>query len=438
MELSLDLIITKARTSKYDYYYEFTEGYRANYADYFEQGQAVHVTATVEGDSDRLQIIKMEKTDKKEMILQNLRKNTTLNKIDFLVDDEVTRALRPSLETAARELLLSQKLGRYILLKFHNDADGVAGAFALTGFLRTFSVQHNSAVYSSRDAVRDLNSLYQEQTPLVVLLDFGANSESKEGLELLKAAGIQTIIIDHHPLGENTSKYAFVVSPWTTGKGHELSRYTAGYLAIEIARLAGSKKPDDESLAKVSLAGDKSDLLLISQEDRDKALVLDYMSSYASFGNNLDFYKNVMRKDELFHSMLGQAREKIGHITEMARKTMHTSEINGANFYVVDLENIMKHSDFPSRGKIATQIFESLDQAKPNVVIGYGKQSIVIRVNDKAAELGIRANDMIEKVKGTMRDFIKSGGGHAKAAAVLTQDGFAKNVVEEMLRLAKA
>jgi RecJ-like exonuclease len=322
-------------------------------------------------------------------------------------------------------------------LKFHNDADGVAGAFAITGFLRTFSVQHNSAVYSSRDAVRDLNSLYQEQNPLVVLLDFGANPESQEGLELLKAAGVETIIIDHHPLGENTSKYAAVVSPWITGNDPILSRYTAGYLAIEIARLAGSQKPDDESLAKISLAGDKSDLLPLSQEDRNRALVLDYMSSYASFGNNLDFYKNVMRKEELFNSMLGQAKEKIGHITDLAKKTMKISEINGAYFYVVDLENIMKHSDFPSRGKVATQIFESLDQTKPNVVIGYGKQSIVLRVNEKAAELGIRANDLIEKVKVTMRDFIKSGGGHAKAAAVLTQDDFAKNVVEEMLRIAK-
>jgi len=435
MELLLEEIITKVRRSKFDYYYEFTEGYRGNYHEPFNQGDAVNITAESSGDLFLNRISKIERANKKDEIIARIENNIKLSQVELLLKDEVTASLKPLLEKTAKQLLLSQNLGRHTLLKFHNDADGVSCAFALTSFLRCYSFQQNSAVYSAKDAVRDLNNLYSEPNPLVVMVDFGANIESEEGLELLHAAGVEVILIDHHPPGEKTKKYSKIVSPWVVSDNEDCSKYTAGYLCVEIARLAGSKGVDE--LAYISCAGDKSNILEVSQSDKDKALVLDYMTSYTGFGNSLDFYKNVMNQKELFTSMLHQAKEKIEEITRVAQKSMRIDEINGIYFHILDLENIMKSFDFPSRGKIATQIFESLDNSKPNVVLGYGKGSVIFRVNPKAVDKGFKANEVIDKIKESMRDFIRSGGGHAKAAAVLTQSGFAKEVIEEVLRVSR-
>ncbi len=378
-----------------------------------------------------------ELASKKREIVECLASKISLSTPELLVQNDVTTLLKPLFETAARKLLLAKSLGRYVLLKFHADADGISGAYAITSFLRCMSHQQNSAVYTSKDAIRDLNLVHHEFDPLVVLLDLGANEESKEGLELLKAAGVEVMIIDHHPPLKEIEKYvSLFVSPWATEVTQSvtienLSAYPAGYLAVEIARIAGSKNLD--WVAPVSCAGDKSTILAVTDEDRKKALVLDFLAINAGYGNNLAFYKSVLEKQELFYSILSQAREKIESISASVKKTKKAKEMSGVFVHVVDLDALSVQHEFPSRGKIATFIFEELDHSKPHVVIGVSDRTIIFRINDAAVLRGIQADHIIESLKSTHGEFILSGGGHARAAALRLREGFKSSIVDEIM-----
>ncbi len=373
-----------------------------------------------------------ESEEKKGEILEKLRNGIVLAEHDLMVQDKIMEELKPQFSELARHLLVAKKLNRYILLRFHNDADGIASAFALTSFLRCRAEQQNAAVYSTRDAVRDLNTLANEHAPLALFADFGASKESLEAIRLLKAAGVEIIIIDHHPPAEEVEETVdFFLSPWRIDTDEAVSQYTAGYMAAELARLTGTEGM--EEYARISCAGDKSTILPIAQEDKDRALVIDFLAMYASYGNNLDFYKNVLRNEELFKSILQQAKEKMRQVSDAAMKLLKKHPCGEIAVYSVELEGLVKEHEFPSRGKVATMIFENIGNERPSIILGYGKRTLILRVNGLAVEAGFAADRLISEIKVTMKDFIESGGGHAKAAAVRTREGFSKTIGEALI-----
>lgn len=349
-----------------------------------------------------------------------------------LVDDGVMRKLWPLLRKAAAELLAAKKLGRPLLLRFHGDADGIAGAFALTAVLPCRAFQQNSAAYSARDALRDIAAIGQESRPLALLLDFGSGRNCAEGLDLLRAAGIACIVIDHHPY-EGAGNEG-VVNPFSVAEN--ASRYTAGYLACEIAVALGLEKGRAAELARIACSGDKSDVLATDGKDVAKALVLDFLASHMSFGNNLDFYRNVMGNEELFGSIMKQADETINEAADRAMARMKRQEEGVLEIVVFALEGIAKKDEWPPSSKITTRVFDRLKGEKPLLCVGYTDRSVIMRLNDSAAGMGLGANGLAEKLKASMADFVEGGGGHAKAGALRVKNGFVKEVVGELVRTA--
>jgi RecJ-like exonuclease len=421
-------------------------------------GSAVKVKGTTSEYNGRVQIraanvYSFSESESKAIrteIEKKAEARVMLTDSELLVSGPVMDSIKPLLQSAAKRILTAKSLNRFILLRFHGDADGISGAFALTKMCKMQPFQQNAAIYSVNDAMRDLQLLHHEFMPLFIMLDFGSNAESDEGLKLLKAGGVEILTIDHHPPGAGIQKIAdLFISPWAVVSPSpfrpneqqrvpaiDVSKYPAGYLAVEIARLAGIK--GIEPLAKISCAGDKSTVLPVEKQDKDKALVLDFMASYSGFGNNLDFYASVMDKPELFYSMLNQANEKTEQIFESAKRLLKEKDIKGVKVSVVDLEKLVKKHEFPSRGKIVTKIFEMLMAANPEqpiVVLGHGDKSVIIRMNEPAVSRGLAGDKIIIELRSKMGDFIENGGGHAKAAAMKVREDFAKDVIEELIKV---
>lgn len=371
-----------------------------------------------------------------DRVAANVKKSAAVPAAPPLLDDELTAKLWPSMKEAALTLLCAKKLGRAVLLRFHGDADGVCGAFAITSVVNCRAFQQNSAIYSVRDALRDMAAIGQENRPLIVLLDFGSSDASMEGLGLLKAAGIESLIIDHHPPGKSNTWQ--MVSPFRVADN--VSRYTAGYLACEIAVACGLPKERGMELARVACSGDKSDILASGEDDMRKALVLDFLASHVSFGNNLDFYKNVMSKDELFRSIMQQADESIEDAAEKAVAKSKKQQEGALEIVSFPLEALVKKGEWPSSSKITTRVYDKLcaQGDRPILCLGYTDRSIIIRLNDRAAALGLSANELAEKIKSVMADFVDGGGGHVKAGAIRVKRGFSKDVLNELLRQAAA
>jgi len=364
-----------------------------------------------------------------EKVISSIEKNTQLK--DFLFENELTKKLGDKFYAIAKRLYSARELNRFVLLRFHNDADGVAGAMALNDFLNFRAVQQNSAVYQQREVVNDVGTFYYEKKPLVILLDFGSNSKSAKQLELLRAAGAEIILIDHHPIENDIFSIPhFLLSPWLIDGLENPSSYTAGYLAAEVAKILGV---DSAKYARIACAGDKSKLFEVSEDDRAAALVLDYLAGHSRYGNNLAFYKGVLTRSDLFNSILTQARESINEAVEKANARLKKIEKGEITIYVLPLSNIVKKGEFPNSSKIVSAILESVNEDKPIVVIGYREAAIILRANKKANEKGIDFSKLIAKLNLRFNDFIYSGGGHALAAAIHTQKGYEQSLLNALV-----
>lgn len=428
--------------------YEINDGslaYNISTKERLALGDVIHCEGVIESISephvicDRAEVLAApEAKEKADIIKKKMLGAMSVRESGLFVKDEITEKLKPKFIELAKYLMLAKRLGRSILLRFHSDADGISAAFALTRFLRCRAEQQNAAIYHARDAIRDLNALSYEYAPLAVFVDFGASEESTEALKLLKAGGVELVIIDHHPPADGIEEIVDVfLSPWQVSNEASASQYAAGYLACEIAGAACNENEELEELARISCAGDKSRIMQITETDISKALVLDFLAVYSGYGNNLDFYRNVLANEELFMSVLQQAKDKMSQISGAAMKTAKKYNIGELALYVLELDQIIKEHEFPSRGKIVTMISENLGNECAIIVLGYGKKTIIIRLNQMAADAGYSAEHMISELKISMKDFIESGGGHAKAAAIRTHEGYAKSVCDALVEAIK-
>ncbi|MBU1681884.1 hypothetical protein KKE38_03625 [Candidatus Micrarchaeota archaeon] len=396
------------------------------------QGSLVEVEGEINGDVINTSLVIILEGKEADDAYQKIKNNVQIGAdAPSLLKDEVTEKLWPQLKEAARKLICARKLGRMVLLRFHGDADGVCGAFAINEVVRCKSYQQNAVVYSVRDALRDISGIGQETRPLIILLDFGSSDQSLDGLKLLEAAGIEYMIIDHHPPGKEVAKRA--ITPFSvTDNG---SKYCAGYLASEIAVACGMEIEKAMGLAATACSGDKSNIIEHGEKEVKKALVLDFLAAHTSFGNNLEFYKNVMDKAELFYSISNQAEEAIDEAVGKVRiKETKEGDLNIVHFA---LENIVKKGEWPPAGKITTRIFEGKMNDGPLVVIGYNERTLILRLNAEAEKMGLGANLLAEEMQKCMGDFVEGGGGHIRAGAIRVREGFAKEVLNQLIEKIK-
>jgi len=335
------------------------------------QGSLVDVQGEINGERIKPSVVVILEGKEADDAYQKIKDNIQISAdAPALLKDDITEKLWPQLKETAKELVCARKLGRMVLLRFHGDADGVCGAFAINEIVRCKSYQQNAVVYSVRDALRDISGIGQETRPLVILLDFGSNDQSLDGLKLLEAAGIDYLIIDHHPPGKEVVKRA--VTPFSVTENG--SRYCAGYLASEIAVACGMDIEKARDLAATACSGDKSNVIENGEKEVRRAMVLDFLAAHTSFGNNLEFYKNVMDKDELFYSISNQAEEAIDEATRKVRiKEIKEGELRIVHFA---LETIVKKGEWPPAGKITTRIFEEKMNSGPVIVIGYNERTL--------------------------------------------------------------
>ncbi|MEM4195508.1 MAG: DHH family phosphoesterase [Candidatus Anstonellales archaeon] len=435
MELEKTGIVTRVKNIKDFFVLTIAdrEQFEVLSKEFYNVGDVITAKGETQLRGEILQIVakevKKESEEKRKRICDEIEKSVRVLENEPIIKTEVMKKLIPHAREVAKKLLVAKKLNRFTILRFHADADGIVGGIAISSILNAQKFQQNSAIYSVRDALTDINSARNNFMPLVILVDFGANEESISGLELLKADGIETIIIDHHPPAKNIEQYACFLSPWKFGE-ENASKHTAGYIAIEVARACGM---DFEKYVKTSLAGDKSDLLPFEDEDKNKALVLDYLATYSSFGNSLDFYREVMEKPALYESMLRQAKEKLESLKESVKANLKKREKDGITIYLLNLDRIAIKGEFPSRGKI-TSIAYDMVKGENAIVLGYSEKYIIFRVTDEAAKK-VNANEIIEKIKSSAPDFIESGGGHDKAASLKIRKGFEKEILEEIVKI---
>lgn len=443
ISLELKGIITKVQGRDFFTYslHDGTQQTEFSSRDFIQPGESVRVFCTAQEKFGKTHLVAEKITRTQDLYSEIEAKIASSANVRDIEGNETIRKMQADFEKIARKIHAAQQLNRHITVKFHGDADGISSALILRKFLKAYYHQQNSAIYAVGDAIRDMEKMGQHFKPLLIILDFGSGEDSKEGLKLAKAGGIEIVSIDHHPPSEfSVPSFALSINPWNvnneTGNPEQEtvdgSKYPAGYLCAQLAKQFGIESGE---LEKIACAGDKSQLIQYSQEEKDKALVLDFVATYSGFGNGIDFYSEVLSKKELFDSILLQANSKLEETDRLLKNSIKSKPTAKADVYWFNLDNIAEKREFPNKGKITGRVFELVKGEKPVAVIGFGKKTIIFRISDEAVNAGIRANEIILRMKDTFSDFVENGGGHARAAALRVKEGFESAAIEEIIKM---
>lgn len=164
----------------------------------------------------------------KELIDIALDKKAEPDDVDFLIESPVLERLKPKMREAAKVIRRAVLDGRSILVRHHNDADGICSGVAIEKAVIPYLKENNpdndaeyhyfkrspskAPFYELEDVVKDLSFALEDldrhgqKLPLIVLLDNGSTEEDIVALMQAKIYDIEIVVIDHHSPGNLITK----------------------------------------------------------------------------------------------------------------------------------------------------------------------------------------------------------------------------------------
>ncbi|MEK6953384.1 MAG: DHH family phosphoesterase [Candidatus Micrarchaeota archaeon] len=341
---------------------------------------------------------------------------------NLLVDDECMRQLKPKLEALSEHLTSAANSGKTFGIRYHNDCDGITSGLSVYRALKAIaneplivSIPSASAVYKMEDALYDMNRFPEPRNTIMLILDHGSNPESVASLKMLKSAGMEVIVIDHHPHDARVEKIAkFFITPLLAGGD---SSHTPGLICYELAKLM-DEHTSNVNLAYFSMQADKSAFALKDKEFKE-AIAIDYLANFEEL--SLQFYDKTLRNTEMMAEAYMQAKEKMENAMKLADNYTEVKDFGAYAVAISKVSKFLKKGEYPPRGKIMNEIIAKKERelgGKALVCLGEVDDSISFRANKPILAMGFDANKLITELKTIFGAEILNGGGHAPAAAL--------------------
>ncbi|MDE1850216.1 MAG: hypothetical protein KGH54_00270 [Candidatus Micrarchaeota archaeon] len=369
--------------------------------------------------------------------------------------DTVTAKMRERLDSAASLFLQKLILGAPIVVRFHNDADGLTGAYGLylsimnvadkilaAGQPRIFWKMHRGVAYSNSDAKEDMltvGNYDSNEKPLLLITDFGTTEESLMGAQ---TAGekFDIIWLDHHPpIEELTRLVEFYTNPWSFGGN---SNYTAGFLTCEFGRRFADI--DLSLIQSASLIGDYSGYAQDDEKGRELALLLDMLTSdkkiaIASGSNDItpSEIDQILNDEKRRNELTKYAKARIEEAIDSGIEGIKQYRTADSNVYLLDFENVRKDAmtKYPLPGRYASKLLERIEKVsdKPPILLLHFGHFISIRVSAPLVERTNILKTIAELKLGY--SYIEGAGGHNSAASIkLRSDQNKKELINALLR----
>ena len=466
------------------------------------EGDAVEVLGEVNQHGGKTQIessamTKLEgskKEDLQKLIDDALNKKAEPEDVEFLVKSDVLNRLKPKMREAARKIRRAILDGRTILLRHHNDADGICAGVAMEKAVVPLIEEINPSndaqyyyfkrspskapFYELEDVVKDLSFALEDQErhgqklPLIVLLDNGSTEEDIVALMQAKIYDIEVVVIDHHSPGElltveeengeiisatvAVDEYVDThVNPYLVGGDSQL---TAGALAAEVAHIINPQVKDlIKHLPAVAALGDRAEcgevyqyLELAYEKDFTKehlakiAECIDFEAYFLRFMNGRGIMDTILAVDNLdkhykmIDALYKEYEKRIDTQLKAALPNIKKTQLdNGIYFNVMDVEKYAHKFTFPAPGKtcgfVHDRMVKELGEDKPIVTLGHGPDFGVFRATDAVnAEFGFNVNDIVSNLAVKVPSAGIDGGGHECAGSVKFIEGLGKEVLYEI------
>ncbi|WP_405305256.1 OB-fold nucleic acid binding domain-containing protein [Methanobrevibacter sp.] len=469
-----------------------------------ELGDAIQVVGDVNEHGGKTQIesqsivkLSPEQSAKlHDLIDEALDRRAEPNDVDFLVKSDVLNRLKPKMRQAAHKIRRAILDGRTILLRHHNDADGICAGVAMEKAiipLIEYANPSNDAqyyyfkrspskapFYELEDVVKDLSFALEDQErhgqklPLIVLLDNGSTEEDIVALMQAKIYDIEVVVIDHHSPGELLSTEVrdgeivgatvavdeFVdthVNPYLVGGDSQL---TAGALACEVAHIINPAVKDlIMHLPAVAALGDHAEsgevyqyLELAAQKGFTRqhlaqiAECVDFEAYFLRFMNGRGIMDTILAVDNLdkhekmIDALYKEYQKRVDTQLKAALPNIQKTQFeNGIYFNVIDVEKYAHKFTFPAPGKtcgfVHDRIIKELGEDKPIVTLGHGPDFGVFRATDAVnEEYGFNVNDIVSVLAQRVPSAGIDGGGHECAGSIKYIEGLSEEVLSELLK----
>ncbi len=469
-----------------------------------EVGDAIQVVGDVNEHGGKTQIesqsiIKLspEQSAKlHDLIDEALDKRAEPNDVDFLVKSDVLNRLKPKMREAAHKIRRAILDGRTILLRHHNDADGICAGVAMEKALIPLIEYANPSndaqyyyfkrspskapFYELEDVVKDLSFALEDQErhgqklPLIVLLDNGSTEEDIVALMQAKIYDIEVVVIDHHSPGElltteirdgeivgatvAVDEYVDThVNPYLVGGDSQL---TAGALACEVAHIINPAVKDlIMHLPAVAALGDHAEsgevyqyLELAAQKGFTKehlaqiAECVDFEAYFLRFMNGRGIMDTILavdnldKHDKMIDALYKEYLKRVDTQLKAAMPNIQKTQFeNGIYFNVIDVEKYAHKFTFPAPGKtcgfVHDRIIKELGEDKPIVTLGHGPDFGVFRATDAVnEEYGFNVNDIVSVLAQKVPSAGIDGGGHECAGSIKYIEGLSEEVLSELLK----
>ena len=429
------------------------------------------------------------------LIEESLNKRAMPQDVDFYVKSDVLNRLKPKMYEAAQKIRRAILDGRTILLRHHNDADGICSGVAMEKAIVPLIERINPSndaqyyyfkrspskapFYELEDVVKDLSFALEDQErhgqklPLIVLLDNGSTEEDITALMQAKIYDIEVVVIDHHSPGElltvderdgeivgatvAVDEYVDThVNPYLVGGDSQL---TAGALASEVAHIIN---PDVENLIShlpaVAALGDHAEcgevyqyLELAGRKGFDKdhlakiAECVDFEAYFLRFMNGRGIMDTILAVDNLdkhekmIEALYSEYQKRVDTQLRAALPNIKRTQLdNGIYFNIIDVEKYAHKFTFPAPGKtcgfVHDKIVKELGEDKPIVTLGHGPDFGVFRATDAVNEkFGFNVNDIVSAMTQKVPQAGIDGGGHECAGSIKYIEGLGSEVLSEIV-----
>ncbi len=349
--------------------------------------------------------------------------------------DKITSKMKGRLDMIAALIMRKMMLSAPIIVRFHNDADGSGGAYALYLSVRDFASAHSlrtnfvwqmqrSVSYTEQDAENDIlitNNYECVEKPLLVIIDFGTNQESNPGIEKV-GDRFDIAWLDHHPVVPEFGGAALpnYVNTWQFGGD---SNYTAGLLTSVMCKSFSSV--DTSEMEGASLIGDYSDYA--TEKGAEMSALLDFITSdlQAIYGpgkmnvtpQEIDA---IMTNKERSRELLEYANMRMEEALDNGLKSIRKYSLRNANLAVLDFEDIRSEdSKYPLPGRYASKLLDRLDEkgmSRTVLVVSVGSY-LLMRI-DKELCADFDLTRAMDEMKSRYPDEIAGGGGHRCAGSI--------------------
>ncbi|MFW5852418.1 MAG: OB-fold nucleic acid binding domain-containing protein [Nanoarchaeota archaeon] len=383
--------------------------------------------------------------------------------VQFLVDSEVLRKLKPRIIKVASEIKKAIYSNRPIILKHHNDCDGYSSGIALERAILPLIREHHisdsaerlyfkrtpstAPFYEYTDAVKDISSFiddfnkFGQKPPLIVVTDNGSTEEDLLSIKAVKIYGADVVVIDHHYPGELVDGKVAVdeylsahVNPYLEGFD---STMCAGILCTEVARFVNKDAPNIEHIPGIAATADRVEGSVIEKykeltrkygyTDEDMKIlseIIDFQSYYLRFMEARGFVNSLFgegdfkRQKELMH-LIGKEIQRRNEISlNAARHFMNLEEQEERLIMTLDANKVTSRGEFPAIGKTVGMTHDSLKKEYPGKAIismGLGPDFVTLRLTDNS---GFSVNTIVKILQEKIPHGNIDGGGHECAGSI--------------------